>query len=72
MHAVTVDIAVKESLNAIWKTYARDRISEESAKAKALLELAESGLEIVDEKSFSKGLLRSRFLKTYQYMMPSF
>lgn len=72
MHAVTVDIAVKESLNAIWKTYARGRISEESAKAKALLELAESGLEIVDEKTLFKGLLRSRFLKTYQYMMPSF
>ncbi|MBO3798274.1 MAG: type II toxin-antitoxin system VapC family toxin [Thermoproteota archaeon] len=56
MHAVTVDMAVKESLNAIWKTYARGHISEESAKAKAkaLLELAESGLEIVDEKTLFK------------------
>jgi len=56
MHAVTVDMAIKESLNAVWKTYARGRISEESAKAKAkaLLELAKSGLEIVDEKTLLK------------------
>ncbi|MCX8184131.1 MAG: type II toxin-antitoxin system VapC family toxin, partial [Crenarchaeota archaeon] len=54
--AVTVDMAVKESLNAVWKTYARGLISGESAKtkAKALLELAESGLEIVDEKTLFK------------------
>lgn len=53
MHAVTVDMAIKESLNAIWKTYARGLISGESAKtkAKALLDLAESGLETVDEKT---------------------
>lgn len=53
VHAATLDMAVKEALNAVWKTYARGLISKESArtKAKALLELAESGLEIVDEKT---------------------
>lgn len=56
MNAVTVDTAIKESLNAVWKTYARGHISEESARAKAnaLLELAKSGLEIVDEKLLFK------------------
>jgi predicted nucleic acid-binding protein len=56
VRAATVDMAIKESLNSVWKTYARGSISGESAraKAKALLELAESGLEIVDEKKLFK------------------
>ena len=51
VNAVTVDMAVKECMNAIWKAFRGNKIGEESAKvkARALLELAKSGLKIVDE-----------------------
>ncbi|MGB9622993.1 MAG: hypothetical protein ACPL07_04020 [Candidatus Bathyarchaeia archaeon] len=49
VNAITVDMAIKESMNAVWKAYKNKRISEESAKVKekALIELAKSSLRVL-------------------------
>jgi len=49
--ATTIDHAMKETLNAIWKAYEKGYISREDAetKGKALIRLFDSNLEVVDE-----------------------
>jgi predicted nucleic acid-binding protein len=49
--ATTIDHAMKETLNAIWKAYEKGYISREDAetKGKALIRLFDSNLEVIDE-----------------------
>lgn len=50
--AATIDHALKETLNAIWKAYEKGYLSKHDAgkKAKILLKLFDTNLEVVDEK----------------------
>ncbi|MEM2344338.1 MAG: type II toxin-antitoxin system VapC family toxin [Thermoproteota archaeon] len=54
VNAVTLDMAIKESMNVIWKAYRNKKIDFENAKAKAriLIELAELSLRVIDEMDF--------------------
>ncbi|MEM3145864.1 MAG: VapC toxin family PIN domain ribonuclease, partial [Thermoproteota archaeon] len=49
VNAVTLDMAIKESMNVIWKAYRNKKIDFENAKAKAriLIELAELSLRVI-------------------------
>jgi len=54
VNAVTLDMAIKECMNVIWKAYRNKKIDFENAKAKAriLIELAELSLRVIDEMGF--------------------